>query len=69
MSFSPLSRRVSSTGIAGDVRGDVRVLAGVDQRDPGRVADEPDGGQWGDAGVHGDAPFDGQVEPDPWLCA
>ena len=52
-----------------DVLGDVRVDAFVDQRHALGPADEADGGQGGDAGVHGDAPFDGQAEPDPWLCA
>ena len=53
----------------GDVLLDVRVDALVDQRNPGCVPDEPECGAVGDAGVHGDAPFDGQAEPELRLCA
>jgi hypothetical protein len=53
----------------GDVLLDVRVDALVDQRNPGCVSDEPERGAVDDAGVHGDAPFDGQAEPELRLCA
>ena len=51
------------------MRLDVRVDALVDQRHAGGVADEPERGPVDDAGVHGDAPFDGQAEPELRLCA
>jgi hypothetical protein len=48
---------------------DVRVDAPVQQGDAGGVPGEPERGPFDDAGVHGDAPFDGQAEPELWLCA
>ena len=68
VSLSALSRTCSSCGQRGDVRLDVRVDALVDQRHAGGVADEPESGSVDDAGVHGGAPFDGQAEPELWLC-
>ncbi len=53
----------------GDVPPDVRVGAFVDERDAGRVTDEPESGTVDDTGVHGDTPFDAQAEPEPRLCA
>lgn len=53
----------------GDVLLDVRIDASVDERNPCCVPDEPERGSIDDAGVHGVAPFDGQAEPELWLCA
>jgi hypothetical protein len=47
----------------------VWVDALVDERNPGCVSDQPERGAVDEAGVHGDAPFDGQAEPELRLCA
>ncbi len=52
----------------GDVLTDVRIDALVDERNPGRVSDQPERGAVYESGVHGGAPFYGQAEPDLRLC-
>src|SRR5690554_5315683 len=47
----------------------MRVDAFVNQRHAGCVADQAECGSLDYSDIHGDAPFDGQAEPELWLAA